>query len=506
MIDPITTNTARVGELPNEPFSLSDKIPHEVGIDLKSGTVQQLVDLVANVIDTTGGVGFRAVSVADGQTLPSTTTQEFILLGKGTYYNVSGGDTIVLTKELNAIVSNGSFWFIGVEIDINAEDLGIVQTIRQGFLETTPSENAVFDGLAGKFTTPTGLTTNYLPKWKGSGFGDSQIFDNGTNLGFGTTTPVEKFDVSGSVRITGQATDFGLGSAGLNIDRISATGLIRIFGVTGAGSAGDLSLGTNNSERIRLTVGGKLLVNTSTDDLTNQLQVNGTISASPAITSNQVPIKSQLDLKADLASPTFTGVPTAPTATAGTNTTQVATTAFVTNADSGNVKTTGNQSITGTKTFNNSVNNSNTLFANITSSQSTGLQILLPNVGSGVNVQNGSFGFSFITDVNSSGEGFRANVNSSGSGFVSVGSTSSSGGLYRGFNNTTETFNVSKTGAITSNALAGTGTRLVNASPTGQLGAISTLPVFADNTAAIAGGLGVGALYRTVIGLLAIVF
>jgi hypothetical protein len=202
------------------------------------------------------------------------------------------------------------------------------QTIIDGSTNAV-SGNAVFDGLAGKFTTPTGLTTNYLPKWKGSGFGDSQIFDNGTNLGFGTTTPVEKFDVSGSVRITGQATDFGLGSAGLNIDRISATGLIRIFGVTGAGSAGDLSLGTNNSERIRLTVGGKLLVNTSTDDLTNQLQVNGTISASPAITSNQVPTKAQLDLKADLASPNLTGVPTAPTATLGTNTTQIATTSFV---------------------------------------------------------------------------------------------------------------------------------------------------------------------------------
>lgn len=35
---------------------------------------------------------------------------------------------------------------------------------------------------------------------------------------------------------------------------------------------------------------------------------------------------------ARLASPAFTGVPTAPTATAGTNTTQLATTAFVTTA------------------------------------------------------------------------------------------------------------------------------------------------------------------------------
>ncbi|WP_276360221.1 hypothetical protein, partial [Daejeonella sp. H1SJ63] len=39
-----------------------------------------------------------------------------------------------------------------------------------------------------------------------------------------------------------------------------------------------------------------------------------------------------LDLKAPLASPALTGVPTAPTAAPGTNTTQVATTAFVTAA------------------------------------------------------------------------------------------------------------------------------------------------------------------------------
>tara|TARA_R110002153_G_scaffold120879_1_gene266129 strand:- start:304 stop:1080 length:777 start_codon:yes stop_codon:yes gene_type:complete len=40
-------------------------------------------------------------------------------------------------------------------------------------------------------------------------------------------------------------------------------------------------------------------------------------------------IQTQMDAKAALASPTFTGVPAAPTATAGTDTTQVATTAFV---------------------------------------------------------------------------------------------------------------------------------------------------------------------------------
>jgi hypothetical protein len=40
-------------------------------------------------------------------------------------------------------------------------------------------------------------------------------------------------------------------------------------------------------------------------------------------------IQTQIDAKASLASPPFTGTPTAPTATAGTDTTQVATTAFI---------------------------------------------------------------------------------------------------------------------------------------------------------------------------------
>ena len=43
-------------------------------------------------------------------------------------------------------------------------------------------------------------------------------------------------------------------------------------------------------------------------------------------------ISGAVSSKADLASPTFTGTPSAPTATAGANTTQLATTAFVNTA------------------------------------------------------------------------------------------------------------------------------------------------------------------------------
>jgi len=60
---------------------------------------------------------------------------------------------------------------------------------------------------------------------------------------------------------------------------------------------------------------------------------SGVLSSSAAVAQADVTgLTSDLALKAPLASPALTGTPTAPTATAGTNTTQIATTAFVTGA------------------------------------------------------------------------------------------------------------------------------------------------------------------------------
>jgi hypothetical protein len=55
----------------------------------------------------------------------------------------------------------------------------------------------------------------------------------------------------------------------------------------------------------------------------------GTTNPDVTYTDRQTAIDDALDLKAPLASPALTGVPTAPTAAASTNTTQIATTAFV---------------------------------------------------------------------------------------------------------------------------------------------------------------------------------
>ena len=62
---------------------------------------------------------------------------------------------------------------------------------------------------AGDVIANATRTTNYLTKWTNSGtkeIGNSQIYDNGTNVGIGTGAPTAKLDVSGAVRIRGGGT------------------------------------------------------------------------------------------------------------------------------------------------------------------------------------------------------------------------------------------------------------------------------------------------------------
>lgn len=64
----------------------------------------------------------------------------------------------------------------------------------------------------------------------------------------------------------------------------------------------------------------------------NKTTVDSSLSSSSTNPVQNKAVNEALNLKAALASPTFTGTPKAPTAGAGTNTTQIATTAFVTSA------------------------------------------------------------------------------------------------------------------------------------------------------------------------------
>ena len=90
----------------------------------------------------------------------------------------------------------------------------------------------------------------------------------------------------------------------------------------------DTKLGSLDDEILSITTDIVSLSTSKQDVLT--FDSTPTANSTNPVTSGGV--KTALDLKADLASPEFSGVPTAPTAADGTNTTQIATTAFVQSA------------------------------------------------------------------------------------------------------------------------------------------------------------------------------
>lgn len=171
MIDPNTITTIQVNQLIEDIFGLNDNIPHEVNGVLKRGKISDFATFLGGVIGSSSALAFLPINVVDGQTLPNTTTNEWFLAGKGTYHQTGGYSDIVCTKDVNAIVGNSLFWSLGVEVDIPPPKAMISQSITQGVVNYSPSEDAVysfgltkissiaskrFAGLGQTYTLPTG--------------------------------------------------------------------------------------------------------------------------------------------------------------------------------------------------------------------------------------------------------------------------------------------------------------------------------------------------------------
>jgi len=114
--------TLRVGQLVEEVWSGTDKLPHEVGNELKRGTVADLATYIASVIDASAGLAFNPLKISDGQTLPTTTDNEWILAGKGTYLQGGGFPNVVCTDDINVITSNGISWYFSFGVNIEGFD------------------------------------------------------------------------------------------------------------------------------------------------------------------------------------------------------------------------------------------------------------------------------------------------------------------------------------------------------------------------------------------------
>jgi hypothetical protein len=149
-INPELITTIRVDQLPDETLSLTNLFPHTVGTDLKSATIQELVDLVATAIGVSGGVGYLAISVTDGQQLPDVPELPgFFLCGAGTYLNINGYPDVICTDELNAVMSLTDHWGLAVGIPIVAE-VG-VQSVTGSAVDNTDPLNPIINATG----TPT---------------------------------------------------------------------------------------------------------------------------------------------------------------------------------------------------------------------------------------------------------------------------------------------------------------------------------------------------------------
>jgi hypothetical protein len=183
-------------------------------------------------------------------------------------------------------------------------------------------------GGTGTVTHTTGALTADLPMF-GAGAADAKV---GTKSG--TTNQVAT--VSGSLTAGHFLT---VDSSGNVVDGGSAPG-------SGGGSGTVTSVGLSMPSEFSVsgtpvTTSGTLAVSKANQSASTVFAGPTSGSAAPtfrALVAADIPaiaesgvtgLVSDLAAKAPLASPTFTGTPAAPTATAGTNTTQLATTAFV---------------------------------------------------------------------------------------------------------------------------------------------------------------------------------
>jgi hypothetical protein len=272
-----------------------------------------------------------------------------IRIGKGN--NSLGSNTVLGLATGSAITTGNANTFLGYASG-NANTSGgdnVFVGNESGLSNMTGSSNTFLGGGSG-FTNSSGANNSFIGG--GAGFANTT---GGTNTFIGVGAGW--FLADGTTGNINSNNSVFIGNSTKALNANDTNEIIIGQGTTGLGS--NTTIIGNNSTTFS-AIKGRNLVGTTTDNGVDALQVTGSVGLNTApttsaggydiLTRNTSTGKVEKVASSGVAStisPTFTGTPTAPTATEGTNTTQIATTAFVL---ANSLTSTGNQTITGTTT------------------------------------------------------------------------------------------------------------------------------------------------------------
>lgn len=163
--------------------SSGDLYGHELSSLLNSGT-GDVRALNIGVTQASGGGHAYGLHVGDGLGVRSTSTGNAYGIYIAAVSSTSGSAYSIYDATTNRARFGGSISVRGVDYVWPASD-GTASYI----LQTDGSGNLSWAASGAGSVTGSG-TTNYLPKWTSStALGNSVIYDDGTNVGIGTTTP-----------------------------------------------------------------------------------------------------------------------------------------------------------------------------------------------------------------------------------------------------------------------------------------------------------------------------
>ena len=224
-----------------------------------------------------------------------------VFIGNGAGQNELGNDKLYISNSNTSTpLIKGDFAAKKITINDNleAKNIQLTNGATNGYvLQSDANGNATW---VNPNTIPSNFTeldpkvattsTNIVSKWNGTSLVDSQISDNGTNIGIGTPTPTQKLDVAGNIKANGGLiidTDGLNNSNGVNMLRFgsanSGEGIGSSRQITNNNRG--LDLYTNNEPRVSVANWGGVGIGTLFP--ANKLDVNGNLAIGSNYVENQ---------------------------------------------------------------------------------------------------------------------------------------------------------------------------------------------------------------------------